>query len=66
MKYREIRYKDSSNKYSVIIGENILSILPRKIKECCPKTKKIVLIIDVKVPKKFKKILRIKLKKYDI
>ena len=66
MKYREIRYKDSSNKYSVIIGENILSILPRKIKECCPKTKKIVLIIDVKVPKKFKKILRIKLKKYEL
>ena len=40
MKYREIRYKDTLNKYSVIIGDNILSILPKKIKECCPKPKK--------------------------
>ena len=65
MKNQEIKFK-SENSYSVIIGENVINILPKKIKILCPKTKKIALIIDKKIPQKFKKNLKKKIKKYII
>jgi hypothetical protein len=40
--------------------------LPKKIKAICPKTKKIALIIDSKIPNKFKKAIKTKLKNYDL
>ena len=40
MKIQEIRFKDQSKKHSILIGNNILNILPKKIKKLCPKTKK--------------------------
>ena len=54
MKRKEIKFKNSSQGYSIIIGENILGILPKKIKVLCPKSKNIALVIDKNVPKKFK------------
>jgi len=64
MKNHEIKFKSQNTKYSIIIGNNILSSLKTKIKILCPKTKKIALVIDKKVPKKFKdklkKILKIR------
>ena len=64
MKNHEIKFKNQNIKYSIIIGNNILSSLKTKIKILCPKTKKIALVIDKKVPKKFKdklkKILKIR------
>ena len=45
-------------KYSVLIGNNILSILPKKINNLCPATTKIAIIIDKEVPKKFSIILK--------
>ena len=53
MKMHELKFKNSIHDYSVIIGYNTLSIIQKKIKKLCPKTKKIVLIIDAKVPRKF-------------
>ena len=53
MKNQEIKFK--GQKYSVIIGKNAMDVLPKKIKLLCPKTKKIALIIDQKIPQKFKK-----------
>ena len=53
MKIHEIKFKNSSHNYSVIIGNNSLNIIQKKLKRLCPKTKKIALIIDSKVPKKF-------------
>ena len=32
MKKKEIKFKNSSQGYSIIIGDNILGILPKKIK----------------------------------
>ena len=66
MKNREIKFKDKSNAYSVIIGKNLIRYLPKKIKNISPKTKKIAIIIDRNVPKKFRSILKSNLKKYKI
>ena len=54
MKKYEIKIKNSNFEYSIIIGENILGDLKKRIKFLCPKTKKIAFIIDKKVPVKFK------------
>ena len=56
MKNQEIKFK--SQKYSIIIGKNAINVLPRKIRLLCPKTKKIALIIDRKIPQRFKEKLK--------
>ena len=58
--------KLKNQKYPILIGKNAVSKLPKKIRLICPKSKKIALIIDNKVPKKFKKKLIEKLKSYSI
>ena len=58
MKIEEIKFRGSQNKYSVLIGKNVLNILGKKVRFICPKTRKIALIIDSKVPSKFKSILK--------
>tara|TARA_B100000035_G_scaffold312276_1_gene323394 strand:+ start:6 stop:1118 length:1113 start_codon:yes stop_codon:yes gene_type:complete len=66
MKIQEVKFKDKSNSYSILIGKNAINILPKKIKLLCPKTKKIALIFDNKVPIKFRNILKNKLKNYKL
>ena len=66
MKNQEIKFNNLNHSYSIIIGNNTLNLLPKKIKTLCPKTKKIALIIDSKIPNKFKKIMKAKLKNYDL
>jgi 3-dehydroquinate synthase/shikimate kinase/3-dehydroquinate synthase len=66
MKNQEIKFKNNSHSYSIIIGTNILGILPKKIKLLCPKTKNIAFIIDSNVPNKFKNKLKNKLKNYNL
>ena len=66
MKVQEIKFRDKSRFYSVMIGNDILRQLPNKIKKICPKTKKIAVIIDKNVPRKFKNILIKKLNKYEV
>ena len=66
MKSQEIKFKSSSQNYSVIIGNNTLNLLSKKIKTLCPNTKKIALIIDSGIPNKFKKIVKKKLKNYNL
>ena len=66
MKNHEIRFKNQNYNYSILIGKNTLNSLPPKLKSLCPKTKNIALIIDRKVPQKFKKILSNKLKSYNL
>ena len=60
MKNQEIKFKHLEHKYSVLLV-NLLNVLPNQIRKLCPKTKKIALIIDEKVPK-FKLILKKQLK----
>ena len=66
MKIREIKFNNSVNKYSLFLGHDILSILPRKINLLCPGTKKIALVMDANVPSEFKKIIRKNLREYNI
>ena len=66
MKNQEVKFKNKNCSYSIIIGENTLGILPKKIKLLCPKTRNIAIIIDNNVPKKFKYKLKNKLKKYNL
>ena len=66
MKIQEIKFKNHNHNYSILIGNGILSILPKKIKSLCPQAKKIALIVDTKVPNKFKKFIKNKLKNYNI
>ncbi len=66
MRIQQVKFKAFPNSYSIIIGNKILSILPKKIKILCPKVKKIALIIDNNVPYKIKSSLKNKLKKYDL
>ena len=46
MKFQVIKFRDIQKSYSIIIGNNALSLLPQKIRELCPKTKKVAIIID--------------------
>ncbi len=62
MKINRIKARD----YSIIIGKNSLSSLAPEIKKHCPKCKKIAVIIDKKIPKKFLTIIKRKLRKYKI
>ena len=66
MKNHEIKFRNLNNQYSIIIGKNILTLLPKKIKILCPRAKKIALIVDKNVPDKFKKGLKKILKSYDL
>jgi len=66
MKIQEIKFKNLDKNYSILIGNNILKILPNKIRLLCPQTKKIALIFDSGVPKKYKKNISKNLKKYEL
>ncbi len=65
MRIHEVKFRNSTDNYSVIIGKNSLSIIQKKIKKLCPKTKKIALIIDSKVPRKYVNLLKKKLKNFE-
>ena len=58
MRVQKLKVKSSNNSYSIIIGKNALRFLSKEINYVCPKTKKIGLIIDKKVPKKFKELIK--------
>ncbi len=62
MKINRIKAKD----YTVIVGKNSLSYLASEINKHCPKCKKVAVIIDKKIPKKFLIKIKKKLKKYKI
>ena len=66
MTLSEIKIKNKISSYSICIGKNILSILPRKIKKIAPNTKKIAIIVDKKIPTKFKNKIKKILSRYDI
>ena len=66
MKIQEIKFKNQNSAYSILIGKNTLNFLPKKLNLLCPKTKNIAVIIDNKIPHKFKKILKRKLKNYNL
>ena len=62
MKNHKIKCKN----YSIVIGRNAIKILPREIKNLCPNTRNIALIVDKKIPKKFKERLKKILRSYNL
>ena len=66
MKIHEIKFKNLHQNYSILVGNIILNILQKKINTLCPKTKKIALIFDKKIPSKFKKIIFKNLRQYNL
>ena len=66
MKNQVIKFKGTSQDYSIFIGNNTLNLLSKKIKLLCPKTKKVALVIDNNIPKKFRTIIKKQLKNYKI
>ena len=66
MKNQEIKFKNSTHSYSILIGSNVLGLLPKKIKTLCPQTKNIAVIVDENIPGKFKNVLKSKLKDYNL
>ena len=66
MKTQEIKFNNLDKNYSIIIGDNILGILPKKIKLLCPNVKKIALIFDKNIPIKYKKKIIKNLGKYEL
>ena len=66
MKIQEIKFKNNNTGYSILIGKNVLKILPSKIKTLCPHTRKIALIFDKNIPHKYKKIITDHLGAYEL
>ena len=66
MKNQEIKFKSQNQNYSILIGKNVINLLSKKIKSLCPKTKKVAIILDSGIPNKFKKVIKAKLKNYDL
>ena len=66
MKNQEIKFNDSFQRYSIIIGNNLFGVLRKKIRLICPNTKQIAIIYDSKVPSKFRDDLKSKLRNYKI
>ena len=58
MRVQQIKFSGSIDKYSILIGNNILGLLPKRLNKLCPKTKKIAIFFDKNVPKKFKYFLK--------
>jgi 3-dehydroquinate synthase len=66
MKTQKIKFKGLNHSYSIFIGNNAIRLLPKKIKAVCPRAKKIALIVDSKVPRKFINMVKKQLKKYEL
>jgi 3-dehydroquinate synthase len=66
MQTTSLNVKNLNSSYPIIIGKNILNQIPVRIKKICPSAKKIALVVDKKIPKKFRDKLKIILKKYDV
>ena len=66
MKTTRLKIKNLNSNYTIIIGRNILSQISSEVKMLCPGAQKIALIVDKKVPTKFKTKIKNYLKKYKI
>ena len=66
MQITKINVNLNTGTYPILIGENILKYSKKYIKKNCPKTKKIALVIDDNVPKKFIKIIEKNLTNFKI
>ena len=66
MKVSKIRVKNKNTDYSIFIGNGAINLLGKQIKRLCPKTKKVALILDKKIPVKYKKKIKKQIKNYKV
>ena len=66
MKISKIRVKNKNTDYSIFIGNGTINLLGKQIKRLCPKTKKVALILDKKIPAKYKKKIKKQIKNYKV
>ena len=66
MTKREIKFNSKNHKYSIIIGNDVLKVLSKRLKFLCPNTKNVAIIFDKNVPAKFKKDIKKNLKNYNL
>ena len=66
MKISKIRVKNKNTDYSIFVGNKSLNLLKKQIKKLCPKTKKIGLVLDRKIPNKYKKEIKKQLSNYKL
>ena len=62
----QVKNSNLDSRYSVIIGKDILKKIPIRLKIICPSAKKIALVVDKKIPIKFRNKLKNLLKNYEI
>ena len=62
MKVNQLKAKN----YSILVGKNSISRLASEVRNHCPKCKKIAVVIDTKIPKKFLVKIKKNLKKYKV
>ena len=66
MKISKIRVKNKNTDYSIFVGNKSLNLLKKQVKKLCPKTKKVGLILDRKIPNKYKKEIKKQLSSYKL
>ena len=66
MNSQTIKVKTKLNNYSILIGNNVINQLSKKIKHICPKTKKIAIIFDKGLPRNKVKNVKKVLKRFKI
>ena len=66
MKVSKIRVKNKNTNYSILIGNGAINLLGKQIKKLCPKTKKVALILDKKIPNKYKRKIKKQIKNYKV
>ena len=66
MRISKIRVKNKNTDYSIFIGNGAIKLLSKQIKILCPKTKKIGLILDKNIPKKYKREIKKQIKNYKV
>ena len=54
MKKINIKISKKNHDYSLLIGSNLLSMLPKKLKAISPKAQNVAIVFDKKIPNKFK------------
>ena len=66
MKISKIRVKNKNTDYSIFIGNGAINLLGKQIRKLCPKTKKVALILDKKIPNRYKKKIKKQIKNYKV
>ena len=59
-------FKNKNSSYEIVVDQNSIKILGRKIKKVCPETKKIALIYDENIPIKLMNKIRKQIKNYKV